>query len=132
MWLIDWCMDGGLIDDVCTPNRPIRQAQLEFKDDRIRKFETIVNARSTSTSTSSAGGSNDADGKRHGGSNGNSEGEPVRLQVAKSCQTLEQSHAVIRVLFDMLVTTRREVRIGWLGLLVCVEMLAYLCAPYTR
>lgn len=76
------------------------QAQLEFKDDRIRKFETIVNAPPSSSTTITA------TIVRSTGSSGNASSSG---EVARSCQTLEQSHAVIRVLFDMLVSTRREV-----------------------
>jgi hypothetical protein len=84
------------------------QAQLEFKDDRIRKFETIVNARiATGAAHARSSSSSSSSSSEMGATQGE---EPVRLQVAKTCQTLEQSHAVIRVLFDMLVSTRREVR----------------------
>lgn len=87
---------GCQADPVCTRIDWCAQAQLEFKDDRIRKFETIVNAPGPSATTSSY--------------TTTAALEPMRLQVAKTCQTLEQSHSVIRVLFDMLVSSRREVR----------------------
>ena len=90
-----------VVRTVCTHT----QAQLEFKDDRIRKFETLINARS---------GGGDTKARSSSGSGGSSSSGGV----AKSCQTLEQSHAVIRVLFDMLVTTRREVRCGGGGVAV--------------
>jgi DNA repair exonuclease SbcCD ATPase subunit len=64
------------------------QAQLEFKDDRIRKIESII------TSRPGFGG-----------------GETAIMQIENSCNTLEQSHTVIRVLFDMLVASRRQSRL---------------------
>ena len=76
------------------------KAQLEYKEDKIKKIETIIDAHHQAAAAAAAAG---GEGGREGGSS-------VRVQVANSCQTLEQSHGVIRMLFDMLVSSRRDAK----------------------
>jgi len=59
------------------------RAQLEYKDDHIQQIEKSVAWRQ-------------CDG-----------GQDTMTQIEESCSTLEQSRTVIRVLFDMLVSSRR-------------------------
>ena len=78
------------------------KTQLEYKEDRIRKIETIIDAHHRQQGPTSL--TCLVDGSDMAGL------EPVRMQVANSCQTLEQSHGVIRILFDMLVSSRRDAK----------------------
>lgn len=60
---------------------------MAYQDDRIRKIETVIKSLP------------DLNG-----------GQAAVSHIAESCGTLEQSHTVIRVLFDMLVASRRQAK----------------------